>query len=293
MNDTTINTNGDTRADTKADSKADAFQTLVANSDAEVVTHLAENGVLRVCINRPSLHNAFNDHVIGLLIEAFESASNNNDVRVVILQSEGKNFSAGADLNWMKSMAQLNLEENKRDAVELARLMEVIYSLPKPVITRVQGASFGGALGLIACSDIAIATQKARFCLSEVKIGLVPAVISPYVSKAIGARAAQRYFISAEQFTSDKALQLGLLHEVVGDDQLDDMVNNIANILLTNGPNAVAKAKALAHFVSDNPINAETITYTTDLIANIRVSSEGQEGLGAFLEKRKANWNKS
>ncbi len=268
------------------------FQEAVEKSGAEVVCHLESNGALRICINRPALHNAFNDHVIGLLIAAFDIAATNDQVRVVILQSEGKNFSAGADLNWMKSMAQLNLEENRQDAAELARLMHVIYACPKPVIARIQGASFGGALGLIACSDIAIATNNARFCLSEVKIGLVPAVISPYVSKAIGARAAQRYFITAEQFNADKALQLGLLHEVVNDESIDNVVNTIAETLVANGPQAVAAAKTLAHYVSDNAINDTTITYTTDLIAKIRVSSEGQEGLSAFLEKRKANWNK-
>ena len=189
-------------------------------------------------------------------------------------------------------MAQLNLEENRQDAAELARLMHVIYSCPKPVVARIHGASFGGALGLIACSDIAIATDNGRFCLSEVKIGLVPAVISPYVSKAMGARAAQRYFITAEQFNAAKALQLGLLHEVVSDENLDEVVNSIAETLAANGPQAVTAAKTLAHYVSDNGINDTTITYTTDLIAKIRVSSEGQEGLSAFLEKRKANWNK-
>lgn len=269
------------------------LQDVINSSTDELVTHLDSSGVFRICINRPALHNAFNDHVIALLISAFESANENDDVRVIILQSEGKNFSAGADLNWMKSMAQLNLEENKRDAAELARLMSVIYLSPKPVIARTQGASFGGALGLIACCDIAIATDKARFCLSEVKIGLVPAVISPYVSKAIGARAAQRYFITAEQFSADKALQLGLLHEVVSADLLDETVDSIANTLIANGPQAVAEAKTLAQYVSEHPINTDTINYTTDLIAKIRVSAEGQEGLSAFLEKRPANWNKS
>ena len=268
------------------------FQEAIEKSDSEVVCHLETSGALRICINRPALHNAFNDHVIGLLIAAFDTAATDDQVRVVILQSEGKNFSAGADLNWMKSMAQLNLEENRQDAAELARLMHIIYTCPKPVIARVQGASFGGALGLIACSDIAIATNNARFCLSEVKIGLVPAVISPYVSKAMGARAAQRYFITAEEFNADKALQLGLLHEVVNNESLDDVVNTIAETLVANSPQAVAAAKTLAHYVSDNTINDTTITYTTDLIAKIRVSSEGQEGLSAFLEKRKANWNK-
>ena len=275
-----------------ANNSHNEFQKAIEESDTDVVCHLDNNGTLRICINRPKLHNAFNDHVIGLLIAAFDVAATDDQVRVVILQSEGKNFSAGADLNWMKGMAQLNLEDNRQDAAELARLMHVIYTCPKPVIARIQGASFGGALGLIACSDIAVATSNARFCLSEVKIGLVPAVISPYVSKAIGARAAQRYFITAEQFNADKALQLGLLHEVVNDESLDDVVNTIAETLVANGPQAVAAAKTLAHYVSDNAINDKTITYTTDLIAKIRVSSEGQEGLSAFLEKRKANWNK-
>lgn len=269
------------------------LQEAVQEANQALVTHLESNGVLRICINRPALHNAFNDTVIKQLITAFEAANENDNVRVIILQSEGKNFSAGADLNWMKSMAQLNLEENKQDAAELARLMHVIYLSPKPVIARAQGASFGGALGLIACCDIAIGTDNAKFCLSEVKIGLVPAVISPYVSKAIGSRAAQRYFITAEQFSAQTALRLGLLHEVVPATELDDTVDRMATTLLANGPQAVASAKTLAQYVSEHPINDETINYTTDLIATIRVSTEGQEGLGAFLEKRPANWNKS
>ena len=258
------------------------FQEAIEKSDTEVVCHLETSGALRICINRPALHNAFNDHVIGLLIAAFDTAATDDQVRVVILQSEGKNFSAGADLNWMKSMAQLNLEENRQDAAELARLMHIIYTCPKPVIARVQGASFGGALGLIACSDIAIATNNARFCLSEVKIGLVPAVISPYVSKAMGARAAQRYFITAEEFNADKALQLGLLHEVVNNESLDDVVNTIAETLVANSPQAVAAAKTLAHYVSDNTINDTTITYTTDLIAKFASLLKVKKGSALF-----------
>ena len=270
-----------------------AFQEAIDNSDSDIVRHLESNGTLRICINRPALHNAFNDHVIALLIAAFDVAIKDDQVRVVILQSEGKSFSAGADLNWMKSMAKLNLEENRQDAAELARLMHVIYSCPKPVIARIQGASFGGALGLIACSDIAIATNNARFCLSEVKIGLVPAVISPYVSKAIGARAAQRYFITAEQFNADKALQLGLVHEVVEHkDALAEKGQLLIDALLKNSPQAIDKTKQLIQTVSRGDINKGMRDYTVNLIASIRVSSEGQEGLSSFLEKRKANWVK-
>ncbi|PCJ41019.1 MAG: gamma-carboxygeranoyl-CoA hydratase [Moraxellaceae bacterium] len=268
------------------------LQDIINSSDTEVVTHLDPHGVLRVCINRPTRHNAFNDVVIRQLIHAFVSAKHDDAVRVVILQSEGKNFSSGADLHWMKSMAALDFEENKQDASELARLMHSIFTLPKPVITRIQDASYGGALGLIACSDIAIASQRSQFCLSEVKIGLMPAVISPYVSRAIGARAAQRYFMTAESFDADKALTLGLVHEVVASDDLDKAVDAIASKLLANGPNAVAQAKALAHHVANTPINAELIAYTVEQIANIRVSPEGQEGLSAFLEKRNAHWIK-
>lgn len=262
-------------------------------SDQQVLFAVDETGIATITLNRPEVHNAFNDEIIGRLIAAIDSCHNNNDVRVVILRSTGKNFSAGADLAWMKSMAALNYEENKQDASALAQLMEKLYRLDKPVITRAQGKSFGGAVGLIACSDIVVADTDASFCLSEVKIGLVPAVISPYVVRAIGQRMASRYFITAEAFSAHQALTFGLIHEVCPLEELDEQITKLAHTILNNGPNAVAKAKALVQQVADNPIDSATINYTTELIADIRVSDEGQEGLGAFLEKRKPSWIKA
>lgn len=262
-------------------------------TDQQVLFEIQENGVATITLNRPEVHNAFNDEIIGRLIAAIDTCHNHDDVKVVVLGSTGKNFSAGADLAWMKSMAALNFEENKQDANALAQLMEKLYRLDKPVVARAQGKSFGGALGLLACSDIVIAESNASFCLSEVKIGLVPAVISPYVVRAIGQRQSSRYFVTAEAFNADQALNNGLVHEVCALNDLDDKVNTIVKTLLSNGPAAVTQAKALVQYVADNQIDPVTINHTTELIANIRVSEEGQEGLGAFLEKRKPNWIQS
>ena len=262
-------------------------------NDQHVIFDISSTGLATITLNRPDVHNAFNDAIIERLIAAIDTCHNHEDVRVVLLQSTGKNFSAGADLNWMKSMAALNHEENKRDAAGLASLMEKLYRLDKPVVTRVQGKSFGGALGLIACSDIVVATDNASFCLSEVRIGLVPAVISPYVVRAMGQRLASRYFLTAETFDAQQAHAFGLVHEVCAEDALEDTVNDLLSKLLNNGPQAVAKAKALVQYVAENQIDAVTIHHTTELIADIRVSAQGQEGLGAFLEKRKPNWTQS
>lgn len=262
-------------------------------TDQHVLFDINESGIATITLNRPDVHNAFNDTIIARLIACIETCHNHDDVRVVLLQSTGKNFSAGADLAWMKSMAQLNHEQNKQDAAELALLMEKLYRLDKPVITRAQGKSFGGALGLIACSDIVVADQDASFCLSEVKIGLVPAVISPYVVNAMGQRTAMRYFMTAEAFSARQALALGLVHDVCPLDEVDQHIEKLIQKLLNNGPQAVTKAKALVQYVAENQIDAVTIKHTTELIADIRVSDEGQEGLGAFLEKRKPNWIKS
>ncbi|MDX1693205.1 MAG: enoyl-CoA hydratase/isomerase family protein [Ketobacteraceae bacterium] len=262
-------------------------------NDQQVIFEIDSAGMATITLNRPEVHNAFNDAVIARLIAAIDTCHNHEDVRVVLLRSTGKNFSAGADLNWMKNMAGMDHEENRKDAANLASLMEKLYRLDKPVITRVQGKSFGGALGLIACSDIAVAADNASFCLSEVKIGLVPAVISPYVVRAMGQRAAGRYCLTAETFDARQALDFGLIHEVCEEPQLDDRVQRIMNTLAGNGPRAVAKAKGLVQYVADNQIDAVTIQHTTELIADVRVSPEGQEGLRAFLEKRKPRWNQS
>lgn len=262
-------------------------------SDQQVLLDIDEQGVASITLNRPEVHNAFNDDVIRQLIDAIQQCHGNDAVRVVLLKSLGKNFSAGADLGWMKSMAALNRDENQKDAAELARLMELLYRLDKPTIARAQGKSFGGALGLIACCDIAVAETNASFCLSEVRIGLVPAVISPYVVKAIGQRQSSRYCLTAEAFDAAKALEMGLVHEVCEEQQLDDTVNAFIKKLRNNSPAAVTVAKKLVQHVAEQPIDNTTIEHTTHVIADIRVSDEGQEGLGAFLEKRKPAWIKA
>ncbi|MBQ4850621.1 enoyl-CoA hydratase/isomerase family protein [Pseudoalteromonas sp. MMG012] len=238
-------------------------------------------------LSRPEKHNAFDDAVIAELIKCIEHA-NSLDIRALVLKTDGKHFSAGADLGWMKSMAGNNFDENVADSKQLAKLMSVLANCPHPTLCLVQGAAFGGALGLIACCDIAVATENAKFCLSEVKLGLIPAVISPYVIKAIGERQARRYFLTAEVFTANTALDLGLIHEIS-----DDLVHSQAKfieLLLNNGPSAVRSAKTLINEVAGNPIDETLIHHTAQRIAQIRVSPEGQEGLSAFFDKRAPNW---
>jgi methylglutaconyl-CoA hydratase len=229
--------------------------------------------------------------IIQQLITALENVDADNNTRVVILRSEGKHFSAGADLGWMRRMADNSRQENLDDSRELARLMNVLNHLSKPVIGLVQGAAFGGAVGLAACCDVVLATDKASFCLSEVKLGLIPAVISPYVVRAIGERQARRYFLSAEVFTAKQAQEYGLVHIVCDDvEAMDARCNEMLQQLAINGPEAMKAAKDLVFAVSHKPISADVIDDTAQRIADIRVGAEGQEGLGAFLNKRKANW---
>jgi methylglutaconyl-CoA hydratase len=239
-------------------------------------------------LNRPEKHNAFDDHVISELIKCIEHA-NSLDIKALVLKTNGKHFSAGADLNWMKSMAGNNFDENVADSKQLAKLMSVLANSPHPTLCLVQGAAFGGALGLIACCDIAIATEQAKFCLSEVKLGLIPAVISPYVIKAIGERQARRYFLTAETFNAKDALNMGLIHEI--SDDLAQSEAHFLSCLLNNGPLAVKSAKSLIEAVANHSIDETLIDYTAQQIALIRVSEEGQEGLSAFFEKRAPAWH--
>jgi methylglutaconyl-CoA hydratase len=236
------------------------------------------------------VHNAFDENVIQALINIFTQINSNDNVRVMILQANGKSFSAGADLNWMQKMASYSFDENKQDAQQLAKMLNALYSINKPTIARVQGAAFGGAVGLVACCDIAVGSKLSKFCLSEVKLGLVPATISPYVIKALGQREAKRLFMTAEVISSRRARRLGLLSETVSEEELDTTIDAIVKAILKNGPTAVSQAKALANDIADRPINDDLLDYTSEVIAHIRVSDEGQEGLKAFLEKRKANW---
>ena len=259
----------------------------------KVISDIDDHGVVQVRSNNPDKHNAFDDEIIGELTEAFVAIVDNSNVRVMVLGSEGKSFSAGADLEWMKRMASYSYDENLRDASALALMLQTLNEIPQPTIARVQGAAFGGAVGLVSCCDMAVAASAASFSLSEVKIGLVPATISPYVIAAIGQRAARRYFVTAERFDAHRALQLGLVNEVVDAEQLDQEIDRLINTLLANGPEAVTGAKQLVFDVAGKPIDQQLIDATCETIAAIRVSEQGQEGLQAFLERRKPQWIKN
>ncbi|TVQ68948.1 MAG: gamma-carboxygeranoyl-CoA hydratase [Oceanospirillales bacterium] len=249
-------------------------------------------GVAELVLNRPDKHNAFDDGMIAALIEKLDEADQNPRLRMLLLRSEGKHFSAGADLNWMKRMANNSHAENLTDAGQLALLMNKLNHFSKPVIGLVQGAAYGGAVGLAACCDLVIASKDARFCLSEVKIGLIPAVISPYVIRAIGERQARRYFLTAEVFDAETALGFGLVHQVVESSaDLAAAAQAFIATLNQNSPQAMQAAKSLIFAVSHLPINQAVIDETTQRIADIRVSDEGQEGLSAFLNKRRPNWS--
>ncbi len=247
-------------------------------------------GVATVTLNRPEKHNAFDDAVIAELRSAFDDLAGRDEVRVVVLASQGKSFSAGADLGWMKRMAEYDYDDNHRDAQALAGMLQALAALPQPTIARVQGAAYGGAVGLVSCCDMAVASEAASFCLSEVKIGLIPATISPYVIRAMGERAARRYFTTAERFDAAEAQRIGLVSEVAAADTLDESVEGLVSILLQNGPLAVRASKALVVDFAGREISPELIEDSCGRIARIRVSEEGQEGLAAFLNKRKPAW---
>ena len=252
--------------------------------------HLREGAVARLRLNRPQLHNAFDATVIAALTGALEAVASDPGVRVVVIEGEGASFSAGADLNWMRGMAAASEDENRADALALARLMRTLDRLPRPTIARVHGAAFGGGVGLVACCDIAVGASGAKFGLTESKLGLLPAVISPYVIEAIGAREARRWFATAEIFDAATAHRIGLLHDVVEDDALDAAVKRQIDLLLKAGPLAAAEAKSLVRRVASHGDRDQHDSDNADMIARLRVSPEGQEGLGAFLDKRKPTW---
>mgnify|MGYP001765032018 CR=1 FL=1 len=253
--------------------------------------HLHRDGpVARLRMTRAQVHNAFDAGLIAELTAALDTVAADPSVRVLVLEAEGASFSAGADLNWMRGMAAASEAENLQDSLALARLMRTLDELPKPTIARVQGAAFGGGVGLVACCDIAIGVPEAKFGLTESKLGLLPAVISPYVIAAIGARHARRYFATAEMFDAAEAQRIGLLHQVVPMEQLDDAVQRQIDLLLKAGPFASASAKALVRAVVAHADGARHDADNAALIARLRVSPEGQEGLSAFLDKRKPQW---
>lgn len=248
------------------------------------------DSVTTIRMNRPEKHNAFDETLIAELTAAFRAAGADSAARAVVLSAAGPSFSAGADLDWMKRMAGQPREANERDAMALADLMAAIDRCPKPVLGLVQGAAFGGGVGLVACCDIAIAATEASFCLSEVRLGLIPAVISPYVAAAIGARACRRYFLTAERFDAATAERLGLVHEVVPATELEAARDRMIGHLLKGGPNAQRAAKDLIAHVAGARIDEPLMRDTAWRIAEARASTEGKEGIAAFLEKRKPNW---
>jgi len=244
-----------------------------------------------VTLNRPERHNAFDDAMIAELTEALRSMEAEDAIRVVVLSGAGKSFSAGADLHWMRRMAGFSIDENRRDAMGLATLMRTLAHLRKPTIARVQGSAYGGGVGLIACCDVAIATQSATFALTEAKLGLIPAVVAPYVIAAIGERAARRYFLSAERMEASEAFRLGLVHDLaVSEGDMDEKIGIVVDSMLACGPVAQREAKELIRAVAGRPVTSELIQDTADRIAKMRASPEGREGVGAFLEKRRASW---
>ena len=253
--------------------------------------HLHRDGpVARLRMTRAQVHNAFDADLIAELTAALEAVADDAGIRVLVLEAEGASFSAGADLNWMRGMAAASEEDNRLDSLALARLMRTLDTLPKPTIAAVQGAAFGGGVGLVACCDIAIGVRDAKFGLTESKLGLLPAVISPYVIAAIGQRNARRYFATAELFDADEALRIGLLHDVVNPTALDTAVQRQVDLLLKAGPVASALAKTLVREVVAHADGAKHDADNAALIARLRVSPEGQEGLSAFLDKRKPHW---
>jgi len=249
-----------------------------------------ERGVETVTLNRPEVRNAFNDEVIAELTAVFAELGKRAEVRCVVLAANGPAFCAGADLNWMKRMAGYTREENLADASQLARMLEVIFHCPKPTIAKVQGDVYAGGTGLVAACDMAVSVDGAQFCLSEVKLGLIPATISPYVIRAMGTRAAHRYFLTAERFNAAEALRIGFVHEVVKAEELDAKTAEIAQALVNAGPEAVKACKKLLHDVAGHEISAGLVRRTVEGIADIRASDEGREGIQSFLGKRKPNW---
>ena len=258
------------------------YQSIIIEVDGPV-------GILTM--NRPDRHNAFDELLIEELTRGLDELEAHPAVRVVVLSGAGKSFCAGADLNWMKRAAGYTHDENLADAKKLAELMRTLNDLKKPTVARVQGPAYGGGVGLVACCDIALATFDAQFALTEVKLGLIPAVISPYVIAKLGENYARRYFLTAERFSASEAYRIGMVHEIVPDEAgLDDAVGEIVDILLKNGPGAMAAAKQLVATVASQPVSGMLIDHTAQAITRQRASLEGREGITAFLEKRKPNW---
>ena len=255
-----------------------------------LIVDVAAEGRATVTLNRPDVHNAFDDKLIALLTRELDALDRNPTVGVVVLAAAGKSFCAGADLKWMRRMAEYSEAENQADAEALAALMKTLNRLSKPTVAEVQGAAYGGGVGLICCCDIAIASEAAQFSISEVKLGLIPSVISPYVVAVIGERQARRYALGAETFDAIEAKRIGLVHEVTAAEDLQAAVDAMVEALLANGPAAMVETKDQIAGVANRPVDDRLIAAAATRIARIRVSDEGREGVAAFLEKRKPGW---
>jgi methylglutaconyl-CoA hydratase len=249
-----------------------------------------QQSVAIIWLNRPDVRNALNDVMIAELSEAVAAAIEDDDIRAIVLAGRGKAFCAGGDLNWMRKAKDMTPEQAVADSMQLASLLQMIYESPKPTLARVQGSAFAGAMGLVAACDVAIAAHFTKFCLSEVKLGLIPAMISPYVIKAMGERQARRYFLSAEVFDAAEAYRIGFVHDLCPEEELDASVNEMLGALLLGAPEALNKAKQLIRDVQGQEISTALAKDTANRIAQCRASDEAQEGIAAFFEKRKPSW---
>ena len=262
----------------------------MSNDQNAALSVTVQDQVARITLTRPEVRNAFNAEVIAQIKSAFEAVGIRDDVRCVVLAAEGSAFCAGADLTWMRRMADYTRDDNLADASELAAMLRAIYECPQPTIARVQGDVYAGGMGLVAACDMAVSVDSAHYCLSEVKLGLIPATISPYVIRAMGARAAHRYFLTAERFSAQEAHRIGLVHEVTSAEVLDVKMNELTQALVSASPNATRVCKKLVQDVAEREINDALVRMTVEGIADIRASSEGKEGVQSFLQKRKPNW---
>ncbi|GAB4470328.1 MAG: enoyl-CoA hydratase/isomerase family protein [Burkholderiaceae bacterium] len=258
--------------------------------DYETLELTINHRVAVVWLAREKVRNAFNETMIAELARVFDTLGADAGVRAIVLAAKGPAFCAGADLDWMRRMAGYSHEDNRRDALALAHMLRTIDSCPKPVVARVHGDAYAGGLGLVAVADVAIGALPANFCLSETKLGLIPATIGPYVIRAIGARAARRYFLTAERFDSGEAFRLGLIHNITPPDQLDATINELLGALMHTSMHAVGEAKKLVRDLAGRPVDDALVADTAERIAAIRASDDGREGVRAFLDKRKPRW---
>ena len=257
------------------------YQTLELTRHATLAT---------VSLNRPEVRNAFNEVSIAELTDVFLTLGADVSIRAIVLAANGPVFCAGADLQWMQKMASYSHAENLADATRLAEMLSAVYLCPKPVVAKVQGDCYAGGMGLVAACDIAVAADQVQFCLSEVRLGLIPATISPYVIRAMGEQAARRYFLTAEKISAQEAHRIGFVHETSGAEAMDLKVDDMARALMANGPNAVQQAKRLVREMAGRPIDRAVSIDTAERISHVRASEEGLEGIKAFIEKRKPKW---